>query len=107
MERTVEADRVVNGAGRIANTEGLDLESGEVASEHGRLLHDDHLRSTSNKAVWIVGDALPDTAQLSPLATYEGRTRRPEHRRRAEAPAGLFGDPRSASTPSPPSPASA
>ena len=73
MERTVEADRVVNGAGRIANTEGLDLESGEVATEHGRLLHDDHLRSTSNHAVWIVGDALPDTPQLSPLATYEGR----------------------------------
>ncbi len=73
MERTVEADRVVNGAGRIANTEGLDLESGAVAIDHGRLQHDDHLRSTSNKAVWIVGDALPDTAQLSPLATYEGR----------------------------------
>ena len=73
MERTVDADRVVNAAGRVANTEGLDLESGEVASERGRLLHDDHLRSTSNHAVWIVGDALSDTAQLSPLATYEGR----------------------------------
>ena len=73
MERTVDADRVVNGAGRIANTEGLDLESGEVALDRGRLLHDEYLRSTSNKAVWIVGDALPDTPQLSPLATYEGR----------------------------------
>ena len=73
MERTVEADRVVNGAGRIANTDGLDLESGQVAIDHGRLSHDDYLRSTSNKAVWIVGDAVPDTAQLSPLATYEGR----------------------------------
>ena len=73
IERTVEADRVVNGAGRIANTDGLDLESGQVAIDHGRLSHDDYLRSTSNKAVWIVGDAVPDTAQLSPLATYEGR----------------------------------
>ena len=73
MERTVEADRVVNGAGRIANVEGLDLESGGIAFEHGRMLHDDHLRSTSNHAAWIVGDALPDTPQLSPLATYEGR----------------------------------
>ena len=73
MERTVEADKVVHGAGRIANIEGLDLEQGAVASEHGRLLHDDHLRSTSNQAVWIVGDALSDTPQLSPLATYEGR----------------------------------
>lgn len=73
MERTVEAERVVNGAGRIANTEGLDLDSGAVAVEHGHLAHDDHLRSTSNKAVWVVGDALSDTPQLSPLATYEGR----------------------------------
>ena len=73
VERTVEADRVVNGAGRIANTDGLDLESGNVVVEHGRLAHDDYLRSTSNKAVWIVGDALSDTAQLSPLATYEGQ----------------------------------
>ena len=73
FERTVDADRVVNSAGRIANTEGLDLESGEVASDHGRLLHDDHLRSTSNGGVWIVGDALSDTPQLSPLATYQGR----------------------------------
>ncbi len=73
MERTIEADRVVHGAGRIANTEGLDLESGGVATDHGRLLHDDHLRSTSNHAVWIAGDALSDSAQLSPLATYEGR----------------------------------
>ncbi len=73
IERTIEADRVVNGAGRIANVEGLDLQSGAVASEHGRLAHDDYLRSTSNKAVWIVGDALSDTPQLSPLATYEGR----------------------------------
>lgn len=72
-EQTVDADRVVNAAGRIPNTEGLDLAAGNVATEHGRLLHDDHLRSTSNKAVWVVGDALSDTAQLSPLATYEGR----------------------------------
>jgi glutathione reductase (NADPH) len=73
MERTIEADKIINGAGRVANTDGLDLESGQVAIDHGRLPHDDHLRSTSNKAVWIVGDALPDAPQLSPLATYEGR----------------------------------
>ena len=73
MERTIEVERVVNSAGRIANTEGLDLESGRVAVDHGRLVHDDHLRSTSNARVWIAGDALSDTAQLSPLATYEGR----------------------------------
>ena len=34
---------------------------------------DDYLRSTSNPAVWVCGDALVTSAQLSPLATYEGR----------------------------------
>ncbi|MHA1528443.1 MAG: dihydrolipoyl dehydrogenase family protein, partial [Alphaproteobacteria bacterium] len=32
-----------------------------------------HLRSVSNPAVWVAGDALVGPAQLSPLATYEGR----------------------------------
>ena len=34
---------------------------------------DDFLRSTSNPSVWVCGDALVGSAQLSPLATYEGR----------------------------------
>jgi glutathione reductase (NADPH) len=72
-ERVAEADRVVNGAGRVANVEGLDLAAGNVVAERGRIALDPHLRSTSNPAVYVCGDAVSETAQLSPIATYEGR----------------------------------
>lgn len=73
-ERTVEAERVVNGAGRVANIAGLDLAAGKVASaEGGGVALGPHLRSTSNPAVYVCGDAVADSAQLSPIATYEGR----------------------------------
>ena len=69
----LDADRVVNGAGRIANVENLDLEAGNVKHDGIRIEVDDYLRSTSNPAVWVCGDALVTSAQLSPIATYEGR----------------------------------
>jgi glutathione reductase (NADPH) len=72
-EHTVEAERVVNGAGRVANVDGLDLAAGSVAAERGRIAHDAYLRSTSNPAVYVCGDAVAGHAQLSPIATYEGR----------------------------------
>lgn len=71
-EQALEADRVVNGAGRIANVDSLDLETGDVAHANGRLALDDHLRSTSNPIVHVCGDAVPTSPQLSPIATYEG-----------------------------------
>jgi len=33
----------------------------------------EELRSTSNGGVWVAGDAVGGTGQLSPVATYEGR----------------------------------
>lgn len=72
-ERTIEADRVVNGAGRIANTDTLDLEAAGIAHDRGRIAVDPYLRSISNSAVHVCGDALAISPQLSPLATYEGR----------------------------------
>jgi len=72
-ERTVEAERVVNGAGRVANIDGLDLAAGKVQSERGLIALNAHIRSTSNPAVYVCGDAVAETAQLSPIATYEGR----------------------------------
>jgi len=71
-EQALETDRVVNGAGRIANVDSLDLETGDVAHANGRLALDDHLRSTSNPIVHVCGDAVPTSPQLSPIATYEG-----------------------------------
>jgi glutathione reductase (NADPH) len=72
-ERAIEADRVVNGAGRIADIDGLDLAAGQVASQNGRIVLDAHLRSTSNQTVYACGDAVATHPQLSPIATYEGR----------------------------------
>ena len=72
-ERTLGADRVVNGAGRIANVDDLDLEAGGIEHDGIRIEVDAYLRSKSNPAVWVAGDALVHSAQLSPLATYEGK----------------------------------
>ena len=72
-EHAIEVDRVVNGAGRIADVDGLDLGAGQVASERGRISLDAYLRSTSNPAVFVCGDAVATSPQLSPIATYEGR----------------------------------
>jgi len=72
-ERAVEADRVVNGAGRIADIDALDLEAGHVRHRGGRIETDDYLRSPSNPAVHVCGDVLATSPQLSPIATYEGR----------------------------------
>jgi len=70
---TVSAERVVNGAGRVANVDTLDLEAGNVKHDGVAVDVDAHLRSTSNPSVWVCGDALVTSPQLSPLATYEGR----------------------------------
>ena len=71
-EQALEASRIVNGAGRIANLDGLDLEAGNVAQNNSRIAIDAHLRSTSNPQVHVCGDAVPTSPQLSPIATYEG-----------------------------------
>ncbi len=73
VEKSVDADRVINGAGRIANVDTLDLEAGNVDHDRIAVSTDEFLRSTSNPSVWVCGDALVTSAQLSPLATYEGR----------------------------------
>lgn len=72
-KQTVSADRAVNGAGRIANTAGLNLEVAGVEVDRGRIVTGKHLQSVSNPAVWVVGDAIVGAPQLSPLATYEGQ----------------------------------
>ncbi|CDX20008.1 Pyruvate/2-oxoglutarate dehydrogenase complex, dihydrolipoamide dehydrogenase component [Mesorhizobium sp. ORS 3324] len=72
VEFLVDADRVVNCAGRVANVEGLDLGAGVVVHREGRIEIDDHLRSRSNPDVYVCGDAVWNSPQLSPVATYEG-----------------------------------
>ncbi|MDP3690978.1 NAD(P)/FAD-dependent oxidoreductase [Bradyrhizobium sp.] len=71
-EHALEAERIVNGAGRIANVDTLDLATGNVEHHNGRIAVDRHLRSISNPAVHVCGDAVPNSPQLSPIATHEG-----------------------------------
>lgn len=71
--QSIEADRVINGTGRIANVAELNLAAANIAHDGIRVEVDEQLRSVSNPAVWVAGDALVHSAQLSPLATYEGR----------------------------------
>lgn len=71
--QSLQADRVVNGAGRVPNVADLDLDAGGIAHDGLRIAVDATLRSTTNPAVYVCGDALSGTAQLSPVATYEGQ----------------------------------
>jgi glutathione reductase (NADPH) len=71
-EHAAEADRIVNGAGRVVNVDTLDLAAGRVELANGRVVLDRHLRSISNPRVYVCGDAVPTSPQLSPIATYEG-----------------------------------
>lgn len=72
IEQFVEVERGVNGAGRVANVDTLDLAAGNVEHANWRISIDRHLRSTSNPNVHVCGDAVPTTPQLSPVASYEG-----------------------------------
>lgn len=64
---------VANGAGRIADVDDLDLAAGGIDHDGLHIAVDEHLRSLSNPNVYVAGDALVGPAQLSPVATYEGR----------------------------------
>jgi len=71
-EQALTADRVIHGAGRVADLDAIDLPAGNVAVADGRIRTDRHMRSTSNAAVFACGDALAGKQQLSPIATYDG-----------------------------------
>jgi glutathione reductase (NADPH) len=73
IEDALTVDRIVNCAGRVANVESLALDTGEVSHREGRIDVDEFLRSRSNPNVYICGDALWNSPQLSPVATFEGR----------------------------------
>lgn len=70
-ESTFEADMVVHGAGRVSTTEGLGLAAGNVATDRRGIVVDDHLRSVSNPAVYVAGDANPISPQLTPVAVMD------------------------------------
>ena len=72
-EKTVTATRVANGAGRVPDLDTLDLDTAGVEHDGPRISVDKQMRSVSNPAVFVAGDALATAPQLSPVASYEGR----------------------------------
>ena len=71
--RSVVAERVGHGAGRTPDLAALELHRAGVATDNGRVRVVDGFRSATNPRVFLAGDALSGTPQLSPVATYEGR----------------------------------
>jgi len=72
---SIEADLIVHGAGRVANIEGLDLGTANVAVEPGGGVRvNEFLQSVTNPRVYAAGDAVAFQGKLSltPVAGYEG-----------------------------------
>ena len=70
--RSIEADFVLNAAGRTAAIESLDLSRAGVEANEKGVRVDAYLRSPGNRRVFAGGDA-HGARQLSPVASYEGR----------------------------------
>ncbi len=65
---------VVNGAGRVANIEGLDLEAGKVEHIKKGILVNEYLQNITNFAVYATGDVvLSHGLPLTPIAVNEGK----------------------------------
>ena len=63
-DHVVAVDRVINGAGRIANTDGLNLDVAGIEHDGIAIKVDETMRSVSNPSIWVAGDALVNTPQL-------------------------------------------
>ena len=66
----VDADQVLLAVGRSPYTEDLGAEAAGVKLERGRVVVDDHLR-TSASGVWAIGDVIGGI-MLAHVASYEG-----------------------------------
>src|SRR5437660_6128261 len=66
----VDADQGLLAVGRTPYTQGLDAEKAGVKLDRGRVVVDDHLR-TSADGVWAIGDVIGGI-MLAHVASYEG-----------------------------------
>lgn len=71
--RTLTTDLVANGAGRVANLDALNLEAAGIELDGSGVHVDAFLGSVSNPDVFVAGDSLVHSLQLSPVASYEGK----------------------------------
>ncbi|MFV0497622.1 MAG: dihydrolipoyl dehydrogenase [Candidatus Fimivivens sp.] len=67
---TVQASCMLVSVGRKAYTEGLGLEALDIATEKGKIVVDDHMR-TNVPGIYAIGD-LVDTMSLAHVASREG-----------------------------------
>jgi glutathione reductase (NADPH) len=73
-ERSIEADKVVHGAGRAPEIEDLELEKAGIEYEKKGVKVNEHLQSISNPAVYAAGDcAASGSLPLTPIASYDGQ----------------------------------
>ncbi len=68
----LESDVLLIATGRVPNGDRLGLENTGIASDHGRVLVDEHQR-TSVEGIWALGDASSEY-QLKHVANAEART---------------------------------
>jgi dihydrolipoamide dehydrogenase len=66
----VDADQVLLAVGRAPYTQGLDAEKAGVKLDRGRVVVDEHLRTTAD-GVWAIGDVIGGI-MLAHVASYEG-----------------------------------
>ncbi|PWG01961.1 dihydrolipoyl dehydrogenase family protein [Sphingosinicella humi] len=71
--RMFVADLVVHAAGRRPALDRLDLPTGDIASERGRLQLNEHLQSISNPAVYAAGDAAQMGPPLTPVSSHDAK----------------------------------
>ncbi|HEV2030486.1 MAG TPA: dihydrolipoyl dehydrogenase, partial [Candidatus Dormibacteraeota bacterium] len=67
---SVDADQVLLAVGRAPYTQGLEAEKAGVKLERGRVVVDEHLR-TSAQGIWAIGDVIGGI-MLAHIASYEG-----------------------------------
>ena len=73
LTKTLEADMVVHGAGRVPNIEELDLKAGDIEHTSSGIKVNQYLQSVSNPMVYAAGDvAASGGAPLTPVVSYEG-----------------------------------
>jgi len=66
----VDADQVLLAVGRAPYTQGLGAEKAGVKLERGRVVIDEHLRTTA-QGIWAIGDVIGGI-MLAHIASYEG-----------------------------------
>ena len=86
--RTIEADRVVNGAGRVPDVDGLDLAAGQVPSERGALRGCLFALDIEPGRLGVRGCRRESRATVADCDVRRS-DRRPQHRRRRQVRARL------------------